>query len=333
MPRPPGGSGGSEAGGHQRLIAGGRERRRAPRPDPRRPADRLAQPGPAVDSRRAGDGRRGRGRQAVRAHRQGANGSTSTCRRRSPPGSRPKRARSGCSTQDESLIVVDKPAGLTVHPGAGRPTGTLVHRLLAHFPDLEGVGGPGRPGIVHRLDKDTSGVLVVARTQAAYRLAPGGVFVTTGRQALPGPGLRCPGAARGARRRADRASPGPPHPHDRPAGRPTGPVALSHPGRGAGGGAARGRHRHRADAPDPGPPQVDPSPDRRRPDLRRGAVEEPGPGRAEDPCPPSPARRSTPGRSPSIIRRPAREWPSKRRSRTISGQLWETVTGQPWPPG
>ncbi|HEX6199085.1 MAG TPA: RluA family pseudouridine synthase [Thermoanaerobaculia bacterium] len=71
--------------------------------------------------------------------------------------------------QDEALIVVDKPAGLTVHPGAGRPTGTLVHRLLARFPELEGVGGPGRPGIVHRLDKDTSGVLVVARTPAAYR--------------------------------------------------------------------------------------------------------------------------------------------------------------------
>lgn len=70
---------------------------------------------------------------------------------------------------DPALIVVDKPHGLTVHPGAGRPTGTLVHRLLARFPDIEGVGGPGRPGVVHRLDKDTSGVLVVARTAAAYR--------------------------------------------------------------------------------------------------------------------------------------------------------------------
>ncbi len=70
---------------------------------------------------------------------------------------------------DSALIVIDKPAGLTVHPGAGRPEGTLAHRLLAHYPELDGVGGPGRPGIVHRLDKDTSGVLVVARTAGAYR--------------------------------------------------------------------------------------------------------------------------------------------------------------------
>ncbi|MDX1997856.1 MAG: RluA family pseudouridine synthase [Thermoanaerobaculia bacterium] len=70
---------------------------------------------------------------------------------------------------DPDLIVLDKPAGLTVHPGAGRATGTLVHRLLARYPELAGVGGPGRPGIVHRLDKDTTGVLVVARTPAAYQ--------------------------------------------------------------------------------------------------------------------------------------------------------------------
>jgi len=71
--------------------------------------------------------------------------------------------------EDDELLVLDKPAGLTVHPGAGRPTGTLVHRLLHRDPSLAGVGGPGRPGIVHRLDKDTSGVMVVARTPAAYR--------------------------------------------------------------------------------------------------------------------------------------------------------------------
>ncbi len=71
--------------------------------------------------------------------------------------------------RDDHLLVVDKPAGLTVHPGAGRPTGTLVHRLLHHHPELAGVGGPGRPGIVHRLDKGTSGVMVVARTAETYR--------------------------------------------------------------------------------------------------------------------------------------------------------------------
>ncbi|MEO7836019.1 MAG: RluA family pseudouridine synthase [Acidimicrobiales bacterium] len=71
---------------------------------------------------------------------------------------------------DEQVVVVDKPAGLVVHPGAGHQTGTLVHGLLARFPDLAaiGVGEPDRPGIVHRLDKGTSGLLVVARTAVAY---------------------------------------------------------------------------------------------------------------------------------------------------------------------
>ena len=71
--------------------------------------------------------------------------------------------------EDSEVAVVDKPAELAVHPGAGRPTGTLAHRLLQHFPETARVGGPGRPGIVHRLDIDTTGVLVVARTQRAYR--------------------------------------------------------------------------------------------------------------------------------------------------------------------
>ena len=69
---------------------------------------------------------------------------------------------------DDSVLVVDKPAGLVVHPGAGHSTGTLVQGLLARFPEIEGVGEPDRPGIVHRLDAGTSGLLVVARTQAAY---------------------------------------------------------------------------------------------------------------------------------------------------------------------
>ncbi len=69
---------------------------------------------------------------------------------------------------DDDVIVVDKPAGLVVHPGAGRSTGTLVQALLGRFPDMAGAGNPARPGIVHRLDKGTSGLLVVARTPAAY---------------------------------------------------------------------------------------------------------------------------------------------------------------------
>ena len=71
--------------------------------------------------------------------------------------------------EDREIVVLDKPAGLVVHPGAGRPTGTLAHRLLARYPKIDSVGGPGRPGIVHRLDRDTTGVMVVARTPGAYR--------------------------------------------------------------------------------------------------------------------------------------------------------------------
>ena len=70
--------------------------------------------------------------------------------------------------EDEHLLVVDKPDGLVVHPGAGQRTGTLVHGLLAHHPEVAGVGDPARPGIVHRLDKGTTGLLLVARTQEAY---------------------------------------------------------------------------------------------------------------------------------------------------------------------
>ncbi len=71
--------------------------------------------------------------------------------------------------QDASLIVVDKPAGMVVHPAAGRSSGTLVHALLHHCDDLSGIGGMLRPGIVHRLDKGTSGLLVVAKSDAAHR--------------------------------------------------------------------------------------------------------------------------------------------------------------------
>ena len=70
--------------------------------------------------------------------------------------------------QDAHLLVVDKPAGLTVHPGAGHPRHTLVNALLALCPDLSGVGGKLRPGIVHRLDKNTSGLMVVAKSDIAH---------------------------------------------------------------------------------------------------------------------------------------------------------------------
>ena len=69
--------------------------------------------------------------------------------------------------EDEDIVVVNKPAGLVVHPAPGHFTGTLVNALLHHCPKLSGIGGVARPGIVHRLDQDTSGLIIVAKTQPA----------------------------------------------------------------------------------------------------------------------------------------------------------------------
>jgi len=71
--------------------------------------------------------------------------------------------------EDDDLLVVNKPAGLVVHPAPGHASGTLVNALLAHCPDLTGIGGALRPGIVHRLDKETSGLLAVAKHDRAHR--------------------------------------------------------------------------------------------------------------------------------------------------------------------
>lgn len=71
--------------------------------------------------------------------------------------------------EDPYLVVIDKPPGMVVHPAYGNPSGTLVNALLSHCKDLTGINGVLRPGIVHRLDKDTSGVMVVAKNEEAYR--------------------------------------------------------------------------------------------------------------------------------------------------------------------
>lgn len=70
--------------------------------------------------------------------------------------------------EDDDLLVVDKPPGLAVHPSPGHPSHTLVNAVLAHCPDLSAIAGEGRPGIVHRLDKDTSGLIIVAKNDAAH---------------------------------------------------------------------------------------------------------------------------------------------------------------------
>jgi len=71
--------------------------------------------------------------------------------------------------EDDALLVLDKPSGLTVHPGSGRKDGTLANALVHHLRDLPTLGGSDRPGIVHRLDKDTSGVMLVAKTEPSHR--------------------------------------------------------------------------------------------------------------------------------------------------------------------
>lgn len=71
--------------------------------------------------------------------------------------------------ENNDLVVVNKPAGLVVHPAAGHATGTLIHAVLAHVPEIEGVGGELRPGLVHRLDKDTSGLILLAKNEITQR--------------------------------------------------------------------------------------------------------------------------------------------------------------------
>ena len=71
--------------------------------------------------------------------------------------------------EDEHLLIVNKPAGMVVHPAAGHSTGSLVHAVLAHAPGLRGVGGVQRPGVVHRLDKDTSGLILLAKDDETHR--------------------------------------------------------------------------------------------------------------------------------------------------------------------
>jgi 23S rRNA pseudouridine1911/1915/1917 synthase len=71
--------------------------------------------------------------------------------------------------ENEDLLVINKPAGMVVHPAAGHSSGTLVHAVLGHAPEMEGVGGEQRPGVVHRLDKDTSGLILLAKNDYAHR--------------------------------------------------------------------------------------------------------------------------------------------------------------------
>lgn len=99
--------------------------------------------------------------------------------------------------EDESLIIVNKPAGLVVHPAAGHESGTLVNALLAHCQHLAGIGGVQRPGIVHRLDKDTTGAIAIAKTDQAHQHLQAQLKAKTARREYLGVVYGSPSADRG----------------------------------------------------------------------------------------------------------------------------------------
>lgn len=88
--------------------------------------------------------------------------------------------------EDDQLLILNKPAGLVVHPAPGHPDGTLVNALLAHCPHLPGIGGVQRPGIVHRLDKDTTGAIAIAKTDIAYHSLQAQLQAKTARRSYLG---------------------------------------------------------------------------------------------------------------------------------------------------
>lgn len=100
--------------------------------------------------------------------------------------------------EDEQLLILNKPAGLVVHPAPGHPDGTLVNALLAHCPHLPGIGGVQRPGIVHRLDKDTTGAIAIAKTDIAYQSLQAQLQAKTARREYLGVVYGAPKTASGS---------------------------------------------------------------------------------------------------------------------------------------
>ncbi|YAF96500.1 MAG: RluA family pseudouridine synthase [Nodularia sp. CChRGM 3473] len=100
--------------------------------------------------------------------------------------------------EDDQLLVLNKPAGLVVHPAPGHPDGTLVNALLAHCPNLPGIGGVQRPGIVHRLDKDTTGAIAIAKTDIAYQSLQAQLQAKTARREYLGVVYGAPKTASGS---------------------------------------------------------------------------------------------------------------------------------------
>ena len=122
--------------------------------------------------------------------------------------------------EDADLVVIDKPAGLVVHPAAGHADQTLVNALLFHVQDLSGIGGELRPGIVHRLDKDTSGVMVIAKNDDAHRKLTAAWGTEAVRKEYVAIVYGTPSAAARHDRRTDRARSAQPQAHGRRRRRP-----------------------------------------------------------------------------------------------------------------
>ena len=188
-------------------AAGDRRRRRpAPRPFPRRAGPGFSR---SQIQRLIRDGvvtRRRTRREGQLARPRGRSWSRATCRRQAPAQPLPENLPLDVLYEDADLVVVNKPAGMVVHPAPGHAGGTLVNALLHHVDDLSGIGGELRPGIVHRLDRGTSGVMVVGQER---RGAPGAVAAVPrprGREGIRGARLG-PRAAGPPHRRGDRARP------------------------------------------------------------------------------------------------------------------------------
>ena len=223
-------------------------------------------------------------------------------------------------------IVVDKPAGMVVHPAAGHASGTLVNALLHHVDDLSGIGGEKRPGIVHRLDRGTSGLMVVAKHDAAHEELVAAVSRSRGREGVHRARLGR-GAGGPADRRADRTRSGQPEEDvgpraaqprsgdaDRPRRAPrTGVLTLAHVA------IHTGRtHQIRVHLSAIG-----------HPDRRRLAVRRRPPPRARRPSrgrPHSSGRSCTPRGWRSRTRPTAAAWSSRARCRRICSRCWTSCT-------
>ena len=224
--------------------------------------------------------------------------------------------------------MLNKPAGMVVHPGAGHASGTLVNALLHHLTDLSGIGGELRPGIVHRLDRGTSGVMVVAKNDARASGAGAAVPRSRGREGIHRARLGRR-AGRPAHRRGDRPRPGQPA-EDVGARQARARGGDAHH---AGASPARahalpGRDPHRPDASDPRAPERHRPSDRRRLAVRRRAPARAGrhPSRAA-------ARAAVPARRAAGVHASdasSGAWSSSRRCPTTSKRVLDGLPG--WPP-